>query len=58
MIMFEYTRASDVYDAVRRHAADPVVKFIAGGTNLLDLMKEDVEPVAVLIATLAHHCEI
>jgi xanthine dehydrogenase YagS FAD-binding subunit len=28
---------------VRQIAADPTAKFIAGGTNLIDLMKEDVE---------------
>ncbi len=39
---FEYTRASDVADAVRQIAADPAAKFIAGGTNLIDLMKENV----------------
>src|SRR5256886_2798436 len=39
---FGYTRASDVADAVRRIAADPGAKFIAGGTNLIDLMKENV----------------
>jgi xanthine dehydrogenase YagS FAD-binding subunit len=43
MINFEYSRASDVADAVRRIAADPKAKFIAGGTNLVDLMKVDVE---------------
>src|SRR2546421_3455011 len=43
MINFEYARARDVADAVRRIAADPTAKFIAGGTNLIDLMKEDVE---------------
>ena len=43
MINFEYARASDVADAVRQIAADPGAKFIAGGTNLIDLMKEDVE---------------
>jgi xanthine dehydrogenase YagS FAD-binding subunit len=43
MINFQYTRASDVSDAVRQIAADPAAKFIAGGTNLIDLMKEDVE---------------
>ena len=37
---FEYTRASDVADAVRRIASDPAAKFVAGGTNLIDLMKE------------------
>jgi xanthine dehydrogenase YagS FAD-binding subunit len=42
MNKFEYARASDVADAVRRIAADPAAKFIAGGTNLIDLMKENV----------------
>jgi xanthine dehydrogenase YagS FAD-binding subunit len=39
---FGYTRVSDVADAVRQIAADPAAKFIAGGTNLIDLMKENV----------------
>src|SRR6476619_7116706 len=43
MINFEYARATDVADAVRQKAADPAAKFIAGGTNLIDLMKYDVE---------------
>ena len=43
MINFQYARAADVADAVRAKAADPHAKFIAGGTNLIDLMKEDVE---------------
>jgi xanthine dehydrogenase YagS FAD-binding subunit len=43
MISFKYARASDVADALRQIAADPSAKFIAGGTNLLDLMKEEVE---------------
>src|SRR5947209_4123631 len=46
---FDYSRASDVADAVRQIAADPAAKFIAGGTNLIDLMKEDVERPARLI---------
>jgi xanthine dehydrogenase YagS FAD-binding subunit len=49
MINFQYARASDVADAVRQIAADPDAKFIAGGTNLIDLMKEDVERPARLI---------
>src|SRR5947199_2851796 len=40
---FGYARAADVADAVRQIAGDPAAKFIAGGTNLIDLMKEDVE---------------
>ncbi len=43
MINFQYSRASDVADAVRQIAAAPAAKFIAGGTNLIDLMKDDVE---------------
>jgi xanthine dehydrogenase YagS FAD-binding subunit len=39
---FGYSRANDVADAVRQIAADPGAKFIAGGTNLIDLIKEDV----------------
>jgi CO/xanthine dehydrogenase FAD-binding subunit len=39
---FEYSRAADVAEAVRQIAADPGAKFIAGGTNLIDLMKENV----------------
>jgi xanthine dehydrogenase YagS FAD-binding subunit len=43
MINFQYARATDVADAVRQIAADPTARFIAGGTNLIDLMKYDVE---------------
>jgi xanthine dehydrogenase YagS FAD-binding subunit len=43
MINFQYARPNDVADAVRQIAADPAAKFIAGGTNLIDLMKDDVE---------------
>src|SRR5262245_14894031 len=43
MINFEYVRAGSVADAIRQIAADPRAKFIAGGTNLVDLMKDDVE---------------
>ena len=49
MINFHYARANDVADAVRQIAADPKAKFIAGGTNLVDLMKEDVERPSRLI---------
>src|SRR5437899_2499058 len=49
VINFQYARADDVADAVRRIAADPTAKFIAGGTNLIDLMKGDVEHPSRLI---------
>jgi xanthine dehydrogenase YagS FAD-binding subunit len=44
-----YTRASDVATAVHEIAADGAAKFIAGGTNLIDLMKENVERPSRLI---------
>lgn len=43
MINFHYAKARDVADAVRQMAAEPAARFIAGGTNLVDLMKQDVE---------------
>src|SRR5215469_12017269 len=49
MINFQYSRANDIVDAVRQMAASPSAKFIAGGTNLVDLMKMDVERPAKLI---------
>jgi xanthine dehydrogenase YagS FAD-binding subunit len=49
MIDFQYSRASDVADAVRLISSNPGAKFIAGGTNLVDLIKMDVEQPARLI---------
>jgi xanthine dehydrogenase YagS FAD-binding subunit len=49
MINFQYSRATGVADAVRQIVADPDAKFIAGGTNLLDLMKDHVERPSRLI---------
>jgi xanthine dehydrogenase YagS FAD-binding subunit len=40
---FEYTRAKSVEDAIRINAGDPNAKFLAGGSNLIDLMKYGVE---------------
>ncbi len=40
---FKYVRATDAAGAARVVAANPRAKFLAGGTNILDLMKEDVE---------------
>jgi len=48
MINFEYARANSA-DAISQIAGDPTAKFIAGGTNLIDLMKEDVERPSRLI---------
>ena len=49
MIGFQYSRADNVADAVRQMATSPTARFIAGGTNLIDLMKMDVERPAMLI---------
>ncbi|MCB5173955.1 FAD binding domain-containing protein [Microvirga lenta] len=43
MNRFSYVRAGSIEEAVREAAADPAVRFIAGGTNLIDLMKYNVE---------------
>ena len=40
---FKYSRADDAANAVQTVAANANSKFLAGGTNILDLMKEDVE---------------
>ncbi len=42
MRSFTYTRATGVSEAVQKVAESKEAKFIAGGTNLLDLMKIDV----------------
>src|SRR5689334_6046222 len=49
MINFQYQRVSDVAEAVRQISADPAAKFIAGGTNLIDLIKMDVKRPSRLI---------
>ena len=54
MINFEYVRASSVADAIRQIAAEPRAKFIAGGTNLVDLMKEEVERPFIFSRTRLH----
>jgi xanthine dehydrogenase YagS FAD-binding subunit len=40
---FKYVRAADPNAAAGAVAANPQAKFLAGGTNILDLMKEDIE---------------
>jgi len=46
---FTYERATSAKDAAAKAARMPGAKFIAGGTNLLDLMKIEVETPAHLI---------
>jgi len=49
MKSFTYERASSPVGAARSAAQHPQAKFIAGGTNLLDLMKLEIETPAHLI---------
>jgi xanthine dehydrogenase YagS FAD-binding subunit len=46
---FTYERATDAVAAVKSAAETPNAKFLAGGTNLLDLMKLEIEHPAHLI---------
>jgi len=46
---FRYTRAADANAAVKAVAGNMSAKFIAGGTNIVDLMKEGVEKPAELV---------
>ena len=46
---FSYTRVSDANAATARVAGHAGARFIAGGTNLIDLMKDDVEQPALLV---------
>lgn len=49
MRAFTYTRAKDPVEAAQIVAREPGAKFIAGGTNLLDLMKLEIETPSVLV---------
>ncbi len=49
MRAFNYERATSIEAAVAAAASDPDAKFIAGGTNLLDLMKLEIETPSHLI---------
>ena len=49
MRAFTYERATSVEDALAKAARTPNARFIAGGTNLLDLMKLEIETPAHLI---------
>ncbi|GJE60856.1 FAD binding domain-containing protein [Methylobacterium trifolii] len=49
MKAFSYERPASIQDAARLSAERPDAKFIAGGTNLLDLMKLRIETPATLI---------
>lgn len=46
---FKYSRATDAATAVKTVSANKTATYLAGGTNLLDLMKEDVARPAELV---------
>jgi xanthine dehydrogenase YagS FAD-binding subunit len=46
---FDYSMATDVADATHRVTAVPGASFVAGGTNLIDLMKLEVETPHALV---------
>lgn len=54
---FTYERAADAADAVRR-AAGPEAKYLGGGTNLVDLMRETIDQPARLIDVTGLSAEI
>ena len=49
MNSFRYVRASDVSEALAAFAQEHSAKWLAGGTNLIDLMKERIEQPETLI---------
>ncbi|MFF5988835.1 FAD binding domain-containing protein [Prauserella flavalba] len=49
MRTFSYVRAPDVETALRAVADEPNAKFLGGGTNLVDLMRENVERPDVVV---------
>jgi xanthine dehydrogenase YagS FAD-binding subunit len=56
MTPFEYARAADAADAVARAAAG--AQFLGGGTNLLDLMRENIERPSALVDVTGLSTEI
>jgi xanthine dehydrogenase YagS FAD-binding subunit len=57
VIELAYSRASDATDAIRR-AEDASAKYLGGGTNLVDLMRETVEVPSVLIDVTGLSAEV
>ena len=57
MTPFRFERAGDVAEAVRAGAL-PSAKFLGGGTNLIDLMRETIERPEVLVDATALDREI
>ena len=49
MIEFTYSRAADAPDAIRQAGTAPHSKYLGGGTNLVDLMRENIEQPTALV---------
>jgi xanthine dehydrogenase YagS FAD-binding subunit len=49
MNAFEYTRATNPLEAIRLASGQPAAKYLGGGTNLVDLMRETIERPQVLV---------
>ena len=49
MRAFDYARPASTAEALRLMASNPDAKFLGGGTNLVDLMRERIEGPATLI---------
>jgi xanthine dehydrogenase YagS FAD-binding subunit len=56
---FVYTRADDVPSAIRSSSQHAGAKYLGGGTNLVDLMRENIEQPTMLvdITQLSTHIE-
>jgi xanthine dehydrogenase YagS FAD-binding subunit len=57
VIEFTYARAGDASDAIQR-AAEQNAKYLGGGTNLVDLMRETVEAPSALVDVTGLSAEI
>ncbi|MDR6101589.1 CO/xanthine dehydrogenase FAD-binding subunit [Agrobacterium larrymoorei] len=49
MNIFSYHQASDAASAITLKQAGPTAKYLGGGTNLVDLMRETVETPETLV---------
>jgi xanthine dehydrogenase YagS FAD-binding subunit len=58
MNVFGFEQARSIADAVRMLAAHPDAKYLAGGTNLVDLMREGIERPEMLVDVSALSDEI
>src|SRR5882757_7772712 len=60
MIAFDYKRAESASEAIAIAAAQAHAKYLGGGTNLIDLMRETIEePTALVdVSTLSNTIDV